>query len=109
MVFSARDLEADAARDLDAARNLEADPDARAGRGPQRSPDQRFRVLPSGALAFRLPDTKDGKQVCLDVVRATPASAGRFIFFSSRPLQGAQYGGALRHCTLTPLHPCRPV
>ena len=66
---AARDLEADAARDLDAARNLEADPDARAGRGPQRSPDQRFRVLPSGALAFRLPDTKDGKQVWLDVVR----------------------------------------
>jgi hypothetical protein len=34
-------------------------------------------------------------------------SAGRFIFFSSRPLQGAQYSGALRHCTLTPLHPWR--
>jgi hypothetical protein len=33
------------------------------------APDHRFRVLPSGRLAFRLPDTKAGKQVWLDVVR----------------------------------------
>lgn len=55
------------------ARNLEADGDARADKRPQDhardSPDERFRVLSSGALAFRLPDTKHGKQVWLDVVR----------------------------------------
>ena len=33
------------------------------------APDARFRVLPSGLLAFRLPDSKVGKPVWLDVVR----------------------------------------
>ena len=32
------------------------------------APDPRFRVLPSGLLGFRLPDTKEGKPVWLDVV-----------------------------------------
>ena len=39
---------------------------------PQRSPDHRFQVLPSGILAFRLPETnasrKAGKEVWLDVL-----------------------------------------
>jgi hypothetical protein len=38
--------------------------------------------------------------------RFEPSLARDFFFLSSRPLQGAQYSGALRHCTLTPLHPC---
>ena len=60
------------------AHELEADGDARAEQPPQGdhagdsdspAPDHHFRVLPSGRLAFRLPDTKAGKQVWLDVVR----------------------------------------
>ena len=57
------------------AHELEADGDARAEQPPQgnhagdSAPDHHFRVLPSGRLAFRLPDTKAGKQVWLDVVR----------------------------------------
>ena len=54
----------------------EADGDARAEQPPQGdhagdspAPDHHFCVLPSGRLAFRLPDTKAGKQVWLDVVR----------------------------------------
>ena len=75
-----------------------------------------FALRKTLAHTVQYPNHKLGIMLCLvgpmGAYTLTPLeggwgpSAGRFIFFSSRPLQGAQYGGALRHCTLTPLHPC---